>query len=492
MKISAAQGVGGAVCLMLLLSAGCVTVPATLDGGPIVSRLTTLDGATRVRALGPVYEKTIAPGGDSFFAVRPLYSELREPGRDRRLREYAWPVGSVKDFLGERYWRFGVAYGLDKDIHDASSRYQYVLFPLVVGGRDGGGRRYFAFVPFGGEMRDFAGLDRITFCMFPLYVSTRKGDLKSSSWLWPVFSRTRGEGQDRFRVFPFYGRSVNSGRWEKRFVMWPFWSSVRYDYPGDKGGGFIFFPFLAHIKTERQNMWMAVPPFFQWGSGDGGKYSKFTAAWPIVQKVRGPVKKTYFFPLWGKKEAGRDRSWFVLWPVVEKRQTTRSDYRSDQFRIAPVLSIKTQRAWADEKAGIVAEPPVGRYVRIWPLVSYSRQRDAATVRVLDAWPGAQVGPSERNWAPFWTVYTHERRGEAREDEAFWGLFRFRRGGNVTDTTVFPLFRYFRDRAADRVEWTVLCGMFGGRREGLQRRMRLLFLPVPLPPADDQGLQDDNP
>jgi len=66
----------------------------------------------------------------------------------------------------------------------------------------------------------------------------------------------------RWRVFPFYGISRSDDRWTKRFVMWPFWTSVKYEYPNQKGGGFILWPLFGKVDVGENYSRSFLPPFF--------------------------------------------------------------------------------------------------------------------------------------------------------------------------------------------------------------------------------------
>jgi hypothetical protein len=237
---------------------------------------------------------------------------------------------------------------------------------------------------------------------------------------------------------------------------------------------------------------MVIPPLCQFARGQNGKAGKVTVLWPLFQYSRGDRSKLYFFPLWGRKAGGKDRMWFALWPIVDCRQTARSEYRCDRFQVAPLYYDERRRSWAGE--GTVEAAPYSRNIRVWPLLRYKRDRDALSFRMVELWFGADVGGAERNLAPLWTLYSHQRDGERVEDELLWGTVRYRRGGDFgREISVFPLFRYARDREGHTREWSVLGGLAAKSRSSLQSRFRLLYFFTSTRNTDPgQEEQNDNP
>ena len=470
-----------------------------LDLGPLASRDLTTEGYRRTRLLGPLVEMQSGPSGRRFFAVRPFYSRTAAP--ERTLHDVLWPVAQAKTFLGEEFVRVLTFFHQEFD-DPPPSRFRSLLLPLWFYGQDEHARRYMAIFPVGGRIEDFLGQDSLAFVLFPLYSSMQVKDVRSHAVLWPLVSWGHGPGVERFRVFPFYGRSRREDQWEKRFVLWPVWNSVRYEYPDEKGGGFILFPLFGHVETGRQETWMLLPPLIRWSGGDD--YREILAPWPFVQYRRGPDEhKFYLWPLWGTKsrDESREQS-FALWPLVwwmrayEADQTQRSFYalpffysRSRRPNPAVATDAPTGRRDSRAKPGASsatadAEPEATyRYWKVWPLVSYRRQRDASEFRAPALWPLERTPAIERNLAPLWTLYRQTRNGRAFERECLWGLYRRqRRADGRTHTSVFPLFS--STSCTHETRWSVLGGLFGYRRERLQKRVRLLyFLDVGLPGFD---------
>lgn len=471
-----------AVALLLTGSAGA---RAAGDAGFVASWDTAPDGSQRVRALGPFFEFREATNGARFLAVRPFYCRVAEPGRERVLREYLWPLAMDKEFLNQSYWRVLLAYGHDFDASAPDSRYRAALLPLLFAGRDKDGRRYGAVFPLGGEIREFMGFDKVGFALFPLYEYSALNDLQSWSVLWPLISATRGEGVSRRRVFPFYGVSRRDGEWTKRFVLWPLWTSVRYEYPRSQGSGYILFPLFGHVKLTDQESWMLLPPLFRWSRGE--TLTKAHGPWPFVQysegtqRGKGATDKLYLWPIWGRRETDQARSWFALWPIVGGSAARQPGRENRRLRVLPILQTETDRRWEAPPAGTNPPPAAAtnitaRHVKVWPLVSYERERDLSLLRVPDLSPFRNLRPVERNLAPLWTLYSQTRAAGGAESELLWGLYRHRRErDNGASLSVFPLWSAWRGPDGSRAGgWSVLKGLAGRTREGDAASWRLLY------------------
>jgi hypothetical protein len=342
----------GAGCAVGLLAAGCATAPrphAAVEAGFLGARDGTLDGNARVRVAGPFYEKQQAADGKSFVAVRPFYSSASDPTNRMSTSEYLWPLGHSRTLGDDSFWRFLLLYGDNFDTRDPDARYRTVLFPLLFWGRDAKREKYFAIFPLGGKLHEYLMCDKITFAMFPLYAHTQKKSLETYSYLWPIVSSTKGDGIRRFRVFPFYGKSVNRDKWTKTFVLWPFWNSARYNYPQSKGHAYVLFPLFGRINLSDQQGWMVVPPFIRWTKS--AKETMVNCPWPFIQYVSGAEEKLYLWPLWGHKELGPVKSSFYLWPIGHYKQVERPRYTLTRAMVLPFVYYESKVARASASPG---------------------------------------------------------------------------------------------------------------------------------------------
>ena len=457
---------------------GCVSMPH-FDAGPISTVDRDLHGYSRTRSLGPLDESRSNEEGQRFLAIRPFYSRTEDAPAERVVSDVVWPLGMVKTRKGETDWRFFPSFGHDFDSADSGSRHRWTLFPLLFGGEDINGEKYFAFFPLGGTLHEFMMRDRITFALFPLYAYSEQEDNKTHSVLWPIFSRTKGDDVSRWRVFPLYGESTNEEQWTKRFIMWPLWTSVKYHYPDQPGGGFVLFPLFGKVDVGDRRSRMLLPPLFKWERGErepgreGEMHWALNCPWPFLQLRRGEIDRTYVWPLYGREAMEDERQWFALWPIVSGKRVEREDHVVRHLRAIPFVFYESKTREADAQDTL---PDVfSRYFKFWPLVSYRREDDSSRFRMLALWPLKQTPGVERNWAPLWSLYARERVGDATESELLWGLYRRRKGSQESRLSVFPLLQTETNETGDGSRrWSLLYGLLGYNRSGTHNQFQLLY------------------
>ncbi len=465
--------------LFLLLSSSSFAIDATpkkYDYGFIAAHDRALDGSRRIKALGPIYEKQIAPDGKTFVAVRPFYSAINDPANQRRLNDYIWPVGMTKWNKQEKFSRFILFFSRNYNTKDPQHRQKFFLFPIMYSGKSVKGERYFAIFPIGGRICEFLNLDRINFVLFPLYMNHTVGKIKTHDILWPVISWTRGGDTSRFRVFPFYGKSVNGDRWTKRFIMWPIWTQVKYGYPGDEGGGFMLFPLFGRVKTVDQSEWLLIPPLFKYARSD--KQLLVTCPYPFIQYASGKYNKLYVWPLFGRKESEGEKHYFALWPILNYITAERNKCAIKRFTLMPLvfydrrIPLPSVPAMKEEEK----ERMDKTFLKVWPLFSYSRQNESSKTRVVDLWPGRNLPGLDRNLSPLWTVYSRISEGKSVEHELLWGLVRRdKREDGSGGFSLFPLVSWQNTKAGeDEFRWDFLKGLVGYKSDGLRKRVRLLY------------------
>lgn len=462
------------ICTLVLLCGSALAArTGSFDAGFIASRHVDAHGDTRVKALGPLLEVADSTQGWHLVAFRPFYSAVEDPQGDRELQDFVWPLATQRRLGDEERNRYLLFFSFrhGREEADAKRRYRFWLIPFYFQGRDKEGASYRAVFPLGGSIHEFLGRDEINFVLFPIRSTSRLNDLETSNWLWPLISKTTGDGVHRARVFPFYGRSVREGRYEKRFVLWPFWTSARYDHEGHAGGGFILFPLTGHMKLEDQETWWVLPPFFRFTKGE--KMNLTYAPWPFFQKSSGEVEKFYLWPLYGHKKVGNLERTFVLWPIVWNERVRRADELQHRFMFIPFFLSETQGPEPGPDGAPC--PPRVRAHKVWPLYSYRRVGSDSRTRVLELWPFGESPSVERNWAPLWTLYSRVRHEGNRDTELLWGLYRNQKradGGRYL--SVFPFFDWRREGGGEGGSWSILKGLVGGRRSGSQQAVRLLY------------------
>ncbi len=439
-----------------------------LDFGWIWSVDETTTGTLRRRALGPFLERQEA-GPLTFRAVRPWYSCTDNQESGRILHEYLWPVGMRRSRGEDAFARYLFFFQHDFQQSSPTGRYRSVLFPLACWGRSVQGQSYGGVFPLGGRVREFLGMDQIDFFLFPLYGHVRDVGIESHHVLWPIYARVRGPGVRRDRVFPLYGKSWREDQWTKRFVLWPIWSSVRYEYPDQTGNGFVLFPLVGRVNLNDQKGWMVLPPFFRWSRSD--TQVDVNAPWPFIRYGTGDVNRFHVWPLFGWRETALEKSAFFVWPIGYAQTQQKARDVVEHRRLFPLIYHKTVRPRVE--SGVTEPDPTERFEQLWPLASYERRGEERRIRAPVLWPLPCPGGLERNWAPLWTLYDRTWTTNQLDESWLWGVYRRRASGNSRSWSIFPL---YRSRQSDEQRaWSFLLGLAGYEREGLRRTYRFLYL-----------------
>lgn len=418
-------------------------------------------------------------------AVRPFYSSVQDPARDRSLRDYVWPIGSSHTVHDETQWRFLVFFGFNHTTNDPGQRYRTWLFPFYFQGRDASGQTYRALFPVAGTLRDFVGRDEISFVLFPLYSRSQLNEISTHNVLWPFISRTTSTKDHiyRARVFPFYGVNRHRDKFDKRFILWPVYTEAHYYYEKGHGHAHILFPLYGIVNLDTEKTLWVLPPFFRFTRGEAQNIT--FAPWPFFQRrVGNGIDQLYIWPLWGRKKVDQLERSFYLWPFIWTEYNDRPAWDSSRLIVAPFFSHTAVRADAVATNGVAAEPAVlERRHKLWPLYSYRRDGEASRLRFLELWPFADAPAVERNWAPFWSLYARHSISNNVDTEILWGLYRnHRRADAFRYVSLFPLVDYTRDEqtGTDRKSWNLLKGLIGYERKDSQKSLRLLYvLRIPL-------------
>ena len=464
--------------LFLCAATGCTSIKphrhlaGEYDFGPIASKHQSIKGELQQKIAGPILEQSTNTRDDRFFALRPAYAKVDSADAKQQLNELLWPLATSRKNDRAFTWRFLNAMGTNWDVTDSSSRYRFWVLPFWFQGRDVQGENYAALFPIYGHINEFLGRDKVQFSLWPLYTYSTVSDLETHSVLWPIYSKTTGDGVYRHRVFPFYGVSKKEDRFERSFILWPFWNAVNFQTQKGDGSGFCLFPLYAQSQFKDQKIRWFIPPFIR--VSQGGDNDRSHIIWPLFQASEGTVNKLYFWPFFGSKTIGHVENTFFAWPIYSHRHLDRS--REDVYRtyLLPIYYSHTTVPKPD--AQVASDKKV--YKKIWPLFSYQKEQGMSRFRFFELWPLKNSPPIERNWAPFWTAYSHHKTQYASETEFLWGMYRRQlRADGTRYTSLFPLIDWSTSKDKEgRVQksWSLLKGLIGFDHRDDQKSFRFLY------------------
>ncbi|MDA0322622.1 MAG: hypothetical protein O2923_07905 [Verrucomicrobia bacterium] len=439
------------------------SLPDEFDAGFLASRDTGIDGSERLRIAGPIFEASHPDSRTDFVALRPLFSRKVLDEDDPDFLDVLWPLYTRREYRDDMQWRCLTLVSHDFDTSDPASRYRFWGLPIFFKGRDVHGEKYLGLFPIGGSIHEIIGQDEIRFVMFPAYARSRFKERETTSVMWPIFSHTQSPTEERWRVFPFYGQSTDSRAGEnRRFVLWPIWTSIEYDDP--PGRGFALFPLFGRVERADQSTWMVLPPFFR--HSRRGDDVEALLPWPFVKIRRGAVRETTIWPLWGHKDTEGVERIFAAWPLGWHERIRRDTGSLTRTMLVPFYYYERDQS----------QSPETRYWKIWPLLSYQRSGHASRIRMLELWPLRDTPPIERNYSPLWTLLRYERLEDARETEFLWGFYRHRRDvGGHRKMSLFPFVDWERrEDPSPKCSWSILKGLIGYGRTDEERMFRLLY------------------
>lgn len=470
--------IGGLLAAMLVTSCtaptGARLAKPAYDFGPIAAGFADVDGSQHATAAGPFFETARTTNDSTILAVRPFYSKATETNDNRVDRDYLWPIAQTWEFKNNSVSRFGIFMSYNFDTATNVPRDRLWLLPLWFSGRDARGENYWALFPLYGSIHEFIGRDTINFVLFPLHSTSTLKDIETSNWLWPIFSATSTKDGRirRHRAFPLYSYSYQRDAFTKHAILWPLWSDVQYDYPNEKGGGWILWPLYGQLKTGHEKTIWVVPPFFRFTKGK--QLSRILCPWPFIRIERGigDIRKTYVWPLWGHKRIAGYDSTFYLWPIGWRDHMNRGSRQDDLIMIAPIYRHVTTTVRSTNGVTNV----VARQEKVWPLGIWRKDGDVSRFRTLDLWPIAENPHAELDWAPFWTLYSRASRGEDLNSQFLWGMYRHqRRGDEASYFSLFPLVSWRRDDADAHFRgWSFLKGLVAREKTDHGVSWRLLY------------------
>lgn len=473
------------LCLLLLFAAS----PTRADDATVFTlwpladyRSSASSEYKSLHLLGPLI-KVESKGDEIEYAVRPFF--YRAADNDSSQTEFLYPLAVERTQPDTDYFDLLHLLNVDFGAREGGSSNQFYLFPFLFYGEDPEQGRYAALFPLGGTLYDWFGRDRINFVLFPLYGHTETGSTRNDHFLWPFFSRTSGEKESGFSIWPIYGQSRKTGVYRKTFFLWP----IHFDQEtgldtGNPVSRFAILPFWFEHESRDYSQRAVLWPFFSWTQDRGKEYEQWDAPWPLVRVTKGTSRHGLrLLPLYSDEtiEARRKR-WF-LWPLyqiedINTELIDRQRHRVLFFLYSDLFERKLETA--EEK----------RRIDFWPLFGYHRENGVSRLNVLSLveplFPENQA--IERSWSPLWRLY--QQRWDEQGNHVvsvLWNLYWHERQGSQLAWELFPLFDYRRTRVDTRLR--LLKGLVGLRHNDDQRCLSLFYLPwetcwdkPPLPPT----------
>jgi hypothetical protein len=464
----------GGIALLSVLTARAQWAEQ-LNAGPLFHHFPlTLAPGHRTEALGPLFYSQQSES-QRIWAVPPALSYTRDPELDYAEFDFAYPVLTYDRFGREYRWQFfqllSFAGGQD---HDESIRRRFTIFPLYFQQRsDDPELNYTAFFPFYGRLKNRLLRDEIHFVMFPIYSQSRRRDVVTDNYMYPLFYQRSGHGLHGWGLWPLYERerkevTTRTDHWgdtqlvgghDRQVVMWPFFfnvqSGIGTENPQKQQA---LLPFYSYLRSPQRDSTSYLWPLGVTITDDRErKYREVGAPWPLIVFASGEGKTTRrVWPFFSRARTDvLEVNWY-LWPVyrfngayaepLDRRRT-----RILFFLYSDLVERHTETGEARERRDL------------WPLFTQRRELNGNT-RLQVLAPLEPLLPNnksiERNYSPVWSLWRSENNpaSGASSQSLLWNLYR-------------------RDVATESKKCSLLFGLFQYQSGTAGARARVFYIPV---------------
>ncbi len=436
--------------LLGLVAENCAS--AAISAGPIFTQFClTFDVGHRQEILGPLFfserrEETFQ------WALPPLMSYTRDYGVDSVEFDVLYPGLTYDRFGGEYRFQILQLFNFAGGVKDSdTNKHRFSLFPIYLQQRSSDpSENYTSILPLYGHLKNRFFRDEVFYVLMPLYVESRKRDVETINYVFPIFHLRHGEGLKGWQFWPIAGHehkvpTVRTNSWgddvpvpghDRKFVLWPIFLNQRAGIGGtNEEHTQAIIPFYTFTRSPNRDA-TAIPFALGWSSVHDRekKYDEIGAPWPLIVFRRGESARTdRVWPFYSRATNEFLESSWVLWPIYKYNRVHSDPLDRDRMRILLFLySDTTERNTETGNAR--------RRREFWPL--YTHRRDwEGNERLQILAPLEPILPNnksiERNYSPLWSVWRDEKNGKtgARSQSLLWNLYRRETGTNHTRTAV---------------------------------------------------------
>ncbi|MBM4289328.1 MAG: hypothetical protein FJ135_14505 [Deltaproteobacteria bacterium] len=456
------------LCLIMLMVgmmlAGCTTTSQgerRLNLSPLFF-YSEAPGADRgrVEILGPVFSREWF-GPTTLTTVAPLFYVLSKDGEGVEA-EFLYPFGQYKSGGGDTRFNIIPFSSYRDELPEGASSFQF--FPFY-GGRTSKGERYGGIFPLYGTFKERFGRDQAVFFLWPLYSRTVAEGTYRYNFLWPFFSYATG-GEKALTFWPFGGKIVKPGEYEKYFALWPLINYQRLRLDTDNPQTIkSFIPFYVWDTSPEHSRKSILFPFFTHYRQEKGNYDQWDTPWPLIVRGQGDdfSLRSYFPFYYHRQEPGRERR-AIFWWLYDRRTDETGDSWEQSYRYLffsrYVAEIDSRGEWSEKH-------------RVWPFCYYTSRSGFlhfhAPELIFITSPGF-----DRLFGPWVYLWTQDRLDDYRQGKAFWGIYRWEENQNYR---LWELsFLASRETTGTGSTFRLLSGLMTWERDGERRRLKLFYLP----------------
>jgi hypothetical protein len=444
-----------------------------VEAGPLVHHFQlTLEPGERQEAVGPLFSFERSEAHEQ-WAFTPFLTYRRDRHIDAEELDFLYPFMTYDRFGEEYKWRFFLMTTASggRKVDDQTRR--FTVFPILFSQwTRGAGMDYFAVFPLGGTIRERLNRDEIRFLLFPLYSRTRKADVTTHNYLYPVFHWRQGDGLRGWQFWPLFGHETRvpgstTNGWgdvlvvpghRKTFALWP----IHFRHELGLGTTnemkyVIWLPLHARQRSPARDSTSWLWPFFTYTDDRAQQFREWDMPWPLIVFARGEGKHVNrVWPFYSRARSRTAQSDFYLWPVYKYNRTHSTVHDRQRSRWFFFLYSRTSLRYLETGAE-------DRRWDLWPLFSHWKEANGRSrlqvLAVLE--PLLPRNESiERNYSILWSLWRSEKdaaRGRSSQS-LFWNMYR-------------------RDVMPGARKWSALFGLVRYESGVEERKLRIFHIPV---------------
>jgi hypothetical protein len=426
--------------------------------GPLFSEFPlTLSSGYRREAAGPLYYSQ-ETGSQQQWALPPLCCYTRTLDVDWTEMEFLYPIITYRRFGGEYRLEIVEFFSISGGQADPETRVRrFTLFPFYFQQRaPDTNLDYTALVPFFGHLKNRLFRDETKFVLFPLYSETRKKDVVTDNYLYPIFDVRRGDHLTGWQFWPLVGVEHKTptlltntldevetvGGYDKFFAAWPFYFKSRAGLgTTNPQASVAVVPFYSRMKSPaRDQTSYGWPLGYNVIEDREQKYVEHDFLWPLFEVARGGKRVTRVFPFYSRASNPDLESDFYLWPVYKFNGLKSGTLQRRRTRIFFFLYSDIIETNTDSGACF-------HRTDFWPFYTYHQDMEGNRRLQLFAFfePFFPNNRSiTREYSQLWSVWRCEknRKTGASSQSLLWNLYRREETPRSKNCSLlFGLFQY---------------------------------------------------
>jgi len=433
----------------------------------------TLDQGHRTEAAGPFFYDELKETQHT-WAIPPLLSSTRDPATESFEFDFIYPLLTYDRFGDQYRWQFFQLLSFSGGPSQTEKvRKRFTLFPVYFQQRSSDpNENYTAIGPFYGHLKNRLFRDEIRYVMFPIFGESRKKDVVTDNYFYPIFHLRHGNRLSGWQAWPLaghehkevttktndFGEVALIGGHDRSFILWPFYMNDHNGIGTDNPEWLqASMPAYNFQRSPKRDATTVLWPLFSWVDDREKKYKEWQMPWPLVVLARGEGKTTTrFFPLFSRSHSPTLESDFYLWPLY-KYNRLHSD-PVDQERTRILFYLYSDTVLKNTETGATQ-----RRMDLWPLFTRTREFNGNTrlqvFSVLE--PILPASKSiQRDYSQVWSVWRSEKNPKA---------------GKTSQSLLWNLYR--RETAPEAKKCSLLFGLFQYESGSEGKRMRLFHIPL---------------